>query len=129
VKYRRDPRPGGFQFGSDSSGWTPLYNSITGLRLRVSDRAIEVRGMGPFRRLGKLFGFELLLAPTETTMRTIPLSRVVIGPWALSRPKGDYIALSRDTGAGSIYTLALRPRDGNFDRLRDALRMAGVTEQ
>jgi hypothetical protein len=75
VKYRRAPRRLGFQFGSDSSGWTPLYNSITGLRLRVADTAIEVRGMGPFRRLGRLFGFELSLAPAETTMETIPLSR------------------------------------------------------
>jgi hypothetical protein len=128
VKYRRAPRRLGFQFGSDSSGWTPLYNSITGLRLRVADTAIEVRGMGPFRRLGRLFGFELSLAPAETTMETIPLSRITIGPWALPRPKVDYIALSRDNGDGSTYTLALRPRDGNFDRLRDALRKAGVTE-
>jgi len=73
VKYRRDPRPIGLmQFGSDSSGWTPLYNSITGLRLRVTDGMIEVRGMGPFRRLGKWLGFELSLAPDETTMMTIP---------------------------------------------------------
>ncbi len=88
VKYRRDPRPIGLmQFGSDSSGWTPLYNSITGLRLRVTDGMIEVRGMGPFRRLGKWFGFELSLAPDETTMMTIPLSRVVIGHWRFRGPR------------------------------------------
>ena len=129
VKYRRDPRPAGLmQLGSDSSGWTPIYNSITGLRLRVTDRTIEVRGMGPFRRLGKWLGFELSLAPDETTMMTIPLSRVVIGPWAVPRPKVDYIALQRQTGSDSCYTLALRPSDGNLDRLRDALRMARVKE-
>jgi hypothetical protein len=130
VRYRRDPPTNSWvQGGSDSSGWTPLYNSITGLRLRVTDRLIDVRGMGPFRRLGKRLGFELSLTPTETKMMTVALSRVVIGGWAVPRPKVDYIALGHETDDGSWYTLALRPRDGDLDRLQEALRAAGVTEQ
>src|SRR5436189_3945154 len=32
VRYRHDPpRSGLMRLGSDSTGWTPLYNSITGL--------------------------------------------------------------------------------------------------
>ena len=129
VRYRHDPpRSGLMRLGSDSTGWTPLYNSITGLRFRVTDRAIEVRGMGPFRRLGRRFGFELSFIPNATTMMTIPLSRVVIGGWAVPRPKVDFIALSRETDDGSWYTLALRPSDGNLDRLQEALRKVGVAE-
>jgi hypothetical protein len=130
VRYRRDPPTNSWaQGGSDSSGWTPLYNSISGLRLRVTDRLIDVRGMGPFRRLGKRLGFELSLTPSETKMMTIALSRGVIGGWAVSRPKIDYIALGHETEDGSWYTLALRPLDGDLDRLQAALRAAGVTEQ
>jgi hypothetical protein len=94
--------------------------------LRVTDEAIEVRGFGPFGRLMEAFGpLKLTLAPRETTMRTARLTRTET--WRGPRSKADFVALSSKLPDGSEYTLAVRPSDGDLDRLRNALEMAGVS--
>ncbi|MFZ0342405.1 MAG: hypothetical protein WAL31_08730 [Gaiellaceae bacterium] len=122
VRYRIDPPP----VGDD---WRSAYNSITGLRLRVTDDAIEVRGFGPLRRLVEGLGkAKLSLRPRETTMRTGRQGAVAISPWRAPWPQADYVALSCELPDESEYTLAIRPLDGDLDRLEDALKMAGVSE-
>ena len=52
-----------------------------------------------------------------------------IGKWRVPwLPKREWLALSCPLGDGAEYTLAMRPADRSFERLRAALRMAGVTE-
>jgi hypothetical protein len=61
-------------------------------------------------------------------MWTVRLRRIAIGPWRAPRPQGDYVALSCKLPNDAEYTLAVRPSDHDFDRLRNALKMAGVQE-
>jgi hypothetical protein len=128
VRYRVEPHPRGWTPQTD--GWRSVHSGIFGLRLRVSDEAIEVRGFGPFGRLMEAFRplkLKLSLAPRETTMWTTRLPD--LGSWQYpTRPKADCVALSCKLPNDSEYTLAVRPSDGDLDRLRDALKMAGVSE-
>jgi hypothetical protein len=101
------------------------YNSLTGLSLRVTDETIEVRGFGPFGRVLKLFGLRLTLPTRETTMFTASLRRLSIG-LARFGSESEFVALSWTRGDNSSYTVAVRPADGDVDRLKNALRMAGV---
>lgn len=133
IKFRTDPRKATRWWGAKlpASGWMPMYNSITGLRLTVTDDLIEVHGMGPFARgrIGKLFGFKSKLESRSTTMTTVRLGRVVLGAmWESPWPKSDYLVLSQQSGDGSTYSLAVGPSDHDFDRLGAALRSAGVRE-
>ena len=129
VRYRIDPPPVGWIGFSETDGWRRAYNSITGLRLRVTDEAIEVRGFGPFRRLVEALGkAKLSLRPRETTMWSARLREVAIGPWRAPWPQADYVALSCKLPDDTEYTLAIRPWDGDLDRLKDALKMGGVSE-
>ena len=122
VRYRHDASG---QELMPVHGWRRAYNSFTGLSLRVTDETIEVRDLGAF---GRLFGLELSLKPRETTMTTLSLGRILIGGTPLPRPLVDFVALTRVRDDGSSYTIALRPRDGDLDRIREALRASGVRE-
>ena len=128
VRFRIDPPPRSWRWVPQTDGWQSAYNSLTGLRLSVTDEAIEVRGFGPFRRLIEAFGAKLSLPPREITMWTVRLRRIAIGPRRAPRPQGDYVALSCKLPNDAEYTLAVRPSDRDFGRLRNALRMAGVQE-
>jgi len=129
VRFRIDPPPRSWRWVPQTDGWQSAYNSLTGLRLGVTDEAIEVRGFGPFRRLIEALGqAKLSLPPHETTMSTVRLRRIAIGPWRAPRPQSDYVALSCKLPNDAEYTLAVRPSDRDFDRLRNALKMAGVQE-
>jgi hypothetical protein len=129
VRFRTDPPPRSWLWVPQTDGWQSAYNSLTGLRLSVTDEAIKVRGFGPFRRLIEAFGLaKLSLPPRETTMRTVRLRRIAIGPWRAPWPQGDCVALSCKLPNEAEYTLAVRPSDGDFDRLRKALNTAGVQE-
>lgn len=126
VRYRIDPPP--MTWRSETDGWRSAYNSITGLRLRIGDEAIEVRGFGPFRKLVGLFGAKLSLPTRDTTMWTAHPARVGIGGWRPPWPQTDYLALSYTLPTDSEYTLAVCPYRGQLDVLRDALKAAGVKE-
>lgn len=93
----------------------------------MTDREIVVQGL---RRLLETLapGLTLDLPPQETTMWTVRLGAAAVGPWRLRWPKADFIALSRTLPEGSEYTLAIRPADRDLDRLRAALRKAGVRD-
>jgi hypothetical protein len=125
VRYRIDPPPPFYAPRSD--GWGRAVNSISGLRLSVTDEAIEVRGFGPFRKLLEALSRMKLSLPTrETALETVRMGRVSIGPWAAPRPQADFLALSCKLANGVEYSLAIRPSDGDLDRLRAALRTAGA---
>ena len=129
VRFRIDPRPRGWRWVPQTDGWQSAYNSLTGLRLSVTDEAIEVRGFGPFRKLVEAFALaKLSLPPRETTMGKVRLRRIAIGPWRAPRPQADYMALSCKLPNDAEYTIAVRPSDRDFDRLRNALKLAGVRE-
>jgi hypothetical protein len=122
VLSRVDP-PGA---GWSGKGWARAW-SLT-LRLKISDETIEVRGFGPFRRALVLFGGPRSLQPQETVMRTTSISDS--DPWRIPGVrKREWLALSCPLGSDAEYTLAVRPADGNFDRLRAVLRSAGVQER
>jgi hypothetical protein len=126
VLSRIDPPPVGWSAG----GWA--RGSGLGTRLAISKEALEVRGFGvrgfgPFRRALEPFGGPRSMPPQETVMWTTLISdldrwRI---PWL---PKREWLALSCTLASGAEYTLAIRPADGDFDRLRAALRGAGVRE-
>jgi hypothetical protein len=126
LRYRIDPPPRTWM--PETDGWRSAYNSITGLRLRISDETIEVLGFGPFRRLIELFGARLSLPTRETTMWTVRLSALRIGGWRSPRPQVDHLALSCKVRNDSEYTLAVRPYSGQLEVLRDALKAVGVKE-
>jgi hypothetical protein len=127
VRYRIDPPP--LFYTPQSDGWGRAFNNISGLRLSVTDEAIEVRGFGPFRRLIEAFGrMKLSLLPGETASSTVQLRRISIGPWRALWPQADYVALSCKLPNGAEYTLAVRPSDRDLDRIRTGLKMAGVRE-
>jgi hypothetical protein len=90
--------------------------------------AIAVLGFEPFGRLVETFGpkLRLSLPLRQTPMSTVRLSD--IGSWREPRPKADYVALSCKLPDESEYTLAIRASDGDLDRLRSALKTAGVAE-
>jgi len=116
VKYRISPPPF-WWVGWDA--WKSVRNGFSGFRLRVTDDAIEVRCFGRFgRRLLEVMGpgLRLWLPPRETTMGAVRVGR------------NDLLALSCSRSDGSEYTLAVRPADRDFDRLRNALKRAGVRE-
>ena len=130
VRYRIDKRPVDRAEVSEMDGWRTAFNGITGLRLKVSDEAIEVLGFGPFLKLIETLGrAKLSLLPRDTTMWTVCLGRFSMNP-GLSRwgPQADYVALSRTLPNDAEYTLAVLPSDRDLDRLRTALGMAGVRE-
>jgi hypothetical protein len=107
-----------------------VHNGITGLRLEITDEAIEVRGFGPFGKLMEAFKpnkLRLSLAPGETTMQTVHLTDLASWQYP-TRPKADFVALTCKLPDDSEYTLAVRPSDGDLDRLRNALKMAGARE-
>ena len=127
VRYRVDRPP--LFYVQQSDGWGRAFNTISGLRLRVSDEAIEVRGFGPFRKLLEALGrMKLSLPPRNTTSSTIRLSRISVGPWRSPWAQADYLALSWKLPNGVEYSLAVRPSDHDLDRLSTALKMAGVSE-
>jgi hypothetical protein len=130
VRYRLDKRPIDRSQASELDGWKAAWNGITGLRLRVRDEAIEVRGFGPLRRFVEVVGrANLSLLPGVTTMWTVPLPR-----WSRNAgrkrwgPQADHVALTCKLSEGAEYTLAILPSDRDLDRLKTALRMAGVRE-
>ena len=128
VRYRIEPRPRGW--GPQTDGWRSVHNGVTGLRLEITDEAIAVRGFGPFGKLMEVFRplkLKLSLAPQETTISTVCLTD--LGSWQYpTRPKVDFVALSCELPDDAEYTLAVRPSDGDLDRLRSALKAAGVRE-
>jgi hypothetical protein len=124
ARYRVVPPPQ-FYF-QQGDGWGKVMNGISGLRLSVTDEAIEVRGFGPFRRVLEGFGRVKLSLPTrETDLGTVRLRRGAPyrAPWA----EADYVALSYELPSGVEYSLAIRPLDGDLERLRAALRTARDT--
>jgi hypothetical protein len=129
VRYRVEPPPR--SWAPQTDGWRSVHNGFAGLRLEVTDEAIQVRGFGLFGRLMEAFAplkLKLSLVPRETTMSTVRLTRIDIGPWREARPKADFVALSCKLPNDSEYTLAVLPSDGDLDRLRNALKIAGVSE-
>jgi hypothetical protein len=69
---------------------------------------------------------KLSMPSRETTMSTIRFRDT--GSWRELRPKAAYVALSCKLSKKTEYTLAVRPSDGDLDRLRNALKTAGVAE-
>jgi hypothetical protein len=126
VRFRVEPLPRGWIPQTD--GWQSVHNGFNRLRLEITDQAIAVRGFGPFGRLMEAFRplrLKLSLSPRETTMTTVRLTD--IGTWRTPRPKADFVALSCMLPNQSEYTLAVRPSDGDLDRLRHALKTVGVS--
>jgi hypothetical protein len=115
---------------STGKGWARA--SGLGTRLAISKEKLEVRGFGvrgfgPFRRALEPFGGPRSMQPRETVMWTTLISN--IDPWHIPGvPKREWLALSCTLATGAEYTLAIRPADGDFDRLRAVLREAGVGE-
>jgi hypothetical protein len=100
VRFRIDPPPRSWFWSPQTDGWQSVYNSLTGLRLSVTDEAIEVQGFGPFRRLIEAFVLaKLSLPPRETTMWTVRLRRIAIGPWRAPHSRfGPQTVTSTDSG-------------------------------
>jgi hypothetical protein len=97
------------------------------MSLEISGEAIEVRGFGPLRKALEPFGGPRSMRPRETVMWTTSISD--FDPWRIPwLPKREWLALSCPLGEGAEYTLAVRPANGNFDRLRAALQAAGVQD-
>ena len=127
VRFRVEPRPRGWVPQTD--GWRSVHNGFNRLRLEVTDQAISVRGFGAFGRLMEAFRplkLKLSLPPCETTMSVVRLTD--LGSWRTPRPKADFVALSCTLPNHSEYTLVVRPSDDDLDRLRHALKTAGVSE-
>ncbi len=106
-------------------GWLEASDErLHGVPPTVTGEAIEVHSLGRFgRRLLELMapGAKLRLTPRETTMGTLQLGQEL-------GPRRGYIALTCKQPDDSDYTLAVRPSDGDVDRLRNALKSAGVRE-
>jgi len=127
VRFRVEPRPRGWAPQTD--GGRSVHNGVNRLRLEVTDQAIAVRGFGPFGRLMEAFrplSVRLSMPSHETTMSTVRLTDT--SSWRQPRQKADYVAPSCKLPNQSEYTLAVRPSDGDLDRLRNALKTAGVAE-
>lgn len=124
--YRSDP---------PSPRWIPpgwQVARIPWLSLAISNKAIEVRGLGPVGKvLQPLFGIRLSLPPREMVMWTTEFSDFAAygtGGWRLPWLKREWLVLRHTRSDSTKYTVAIRPADGNFDQLRAALRTAGVSE-
>jgi hypothetical protein len=109
------------------AGWGAAHNSFSGMRLTVTDWDIEIRGLGPLTGFAETFGFETAVAPRDMEMAIRRLGAVLIGGFAFPWPKVEFVVLTRRRN-GPRYTMAIRPRDREIGRLRDALRAAGVAE-
>lgn len=120
LRYRTEPPPQS-EWSTSSGSWRSFVNSITGFRLVVTDEAIEVLGLRRLARL-MLFAPTLTLPTTRTTVWTVALGRMA--RW----PVRHFVALSYTQPDGSEYTLAVRPSDGDLDRLKSALKSAGAHE-
>ena len=113
LQERCDPPP----IGWSASGWRKERHPS--LSLAVSDKAIEVRGFAVSRPV---------LSPAETVMWTTSIGEYfgpLRVPWLKPR---EWLALSYTLTDGAEYTIAIRPDEDDFDRLRAALRAAGVKE-
>jgi hypothetical protein len=128
VRYRIDPPPVGWMVNgvTDSDGWRA--NTVPDRKLRLTDAAIEVQGLGRLLTFIDPLWINPSLEPHQTTMWTTHLSWIVIGPWCVPWPKVDFLALTCTLPDDSEFTLAIRPWRGQFDRLKDALRTVGVGE-
>jgi hypothetical protein len=104
--------------------WTSLQNGFGGLFLRVTEASVEVGPLGPFRRLGKVLGLSRVLDPSELTISHARLGRFM----PPAPPFEEWIVLARQTERRTVKSLAVRPADGDLDRLQNALRTAGVRE-
>ena len=121
ILSRIDPPPTGWR----TTGWARASNLA--MSLAIGDGAIEVRGFGPLRGALEAFGGPRSLQPSQTVMWMTSVGES-IGRWRVPWTEREWLALSSPLGDGTEYTLAVRPADGDFDRLRAALRMAGVSD-
>ncbi len=104
--------------GGEFSG---LGNGMGGFLLTVMPDLIEVKAVGGFPRLARLFRMNYTFKPTEVTMSLAEVGRLRLRSGA-SRTRVVLSGARRDRRK----QVALYPEDGDLTRLQSALSAAGV---
>lgn len=108
--------------GSTSSRYTPAKTPSGYLRMRIYGSRIAIRCLGMPRWFAAISGLDLTLDGLDCDVTTSKISRRL----SLPGTGDDYVVLAgHDRRRGEVEA-AFRPRDGDIERLRNALVDAGV---